>query len=208
MNAVTPYLLYEDVASALVFLSRAFGFGFGFTETLRYNDPSGYISHAEMRRGNGTIMLGDPGPSYRSPKHVRATTVQIHVQVDDVDAAYARARAADAVITSELEDHANGERRFSPTDPEVHVWTFGHPFRDVPVSQWHTERAYRPERCGGGKPRCAVLRHSPRCPALPCPALPCPALPMIRELLLDGPFESRLEIGLDALLHRAKHQDG
>ncbi|SDO05186.1 hypothetical protein SAMN05216368_109140 [Cryobacterium flavum] len=31
---------------------------------------------------------------------------------------------------------------------------------------------------------------------------------MIRELLMDGPFESRLEFGLDTLLHRAKHQDG
>lgn len=136
MNTVTPYLLYEDVASALAFLSRAFG----FTETLRYDDPAGYISHAEMRCGDGIIMLGDPGPSYRNPQRLGAVTVQIHVQVDDVDAAYARSRDAGAVITREPEDHADGERRFSATDPEGHLWTFGRQFRDVPVSQWHRER--------------------------------------------------------------------
>lgn len=133
MNTVTPYLLYEDVASSLAFLSRAFG----LTETLRYDDPAGYISHAEMRHGDGTIMLGHPGPAYRSPIHLGTTTVQIHVQVNDVDTACVRARDAGAVITSELEDHTDGERRFSATDPEGHVWTFGHTFRDVPVSQWH-----------------------------------------------------------------------
>ncbi|WP_104129421.1 glyoxalase/bleomycin resistance/extradiol dioxygenase family protein [Cryobacterium sp. N21] len=172
MNAVNPYLLYEDVASALVFLSRAFGFGFGFgfTETLRHDDPSGSISHAEMRRGNGTIMLGDPGPSYRSPKHVRATTVQIHVQVDDVDAAYARARAAGAVITSELEDHADGERRFSVTDPEVHVWTSATHF-----VTFQCRNGTQNERTG--RSFAEQKAPSPRCPALPRPALPCPALP-------------------------------
>ncbi|MEW2011103.1 TetR/AcrR family transcriptional regulator C-terminal domain-containing protein [Microbacterium sp. NPDC078814] len=34
-----------------------------------------------------------------------------------------------------------------------------------------------------------------------------PALAAVRDFLLDDPFEARLEFGLDALLHRAKHQD-
>ena len=129
---VTPCLLYEDVATALEFLSRAFD----FTETLRYDDPAGYVSHAEMRHGDSVIMLGDPGPSYRGPIRLGATTVQLHVQVDDVDALCARARKAGAQITRELEDQPYGERNFSATDPEGHVWTFGQTLREVPAEEW------------------------------------------------------------------------
>jgi len=129
---VTPCLLYEDVAAALDFLTRAFG----FTETLRYDDPAGYVSHAEMRHGDGAIMLGDPGPDYRGPKRLGATTVQLHVQVDDADALCARAHSAGAEITREPEDHPHGERSFSATDPEGHVWTFGQTLRDVPAEEW------------------------------------------------------------------------
>ena len=129
---VTPCLLYEDVAAALEFLSRAFD----FTETLRYDDPAGYVSHAEMRLGDGLIMLGDPGPSYRSPGRLGGTTVQLHVQVDDVDALCARARSAGAQITREPEDQPYGERSFSATDPEGHVWTFGQTLRAVSPEEW------------------------------------------------------------------------
>lgn len=45
---ITPYLLYEDVAAAMEFLARAFG----FEEVLRYADPQGDVNHAEMRLGD------------------------------------------------------------------------------------------------------------------------------------------------------------
>ncbi len=129
---VTPCLLYEDVAAALEFLARAFD----FTETLRYDDPAGYVSHAEMRLGDGAIMLGDPGPSYRGPARLGGTTVQLHVEVDDVDALCARARSAGATVTREPEDQSYGERSFSATDPEGHVWTFGQTLREVSPEEW------------------------------------------------------------------------
>lgn len=124
MTLVTPCLLYEDVESALTFLTRVFG----FVETLRYDDPAGYVSHAEMRHGKATIMLGDPGPDYRGPKRLGATTVQLHVDVDDVEAVHERAHEAGADIT--------GERSFTATDPEGHVWTFGQTVRTVPAEEW------------------------------------------------------------------------
>ncbi|MCK0092560.1 VOC family protein [Rhodococcus sp. HNM0563] len=132
MNTVTPHLLYEDVESALSFLTRTFG----FEETLRYNDPAGYVSHAEMRLGEAVIMLGDPGPDYRGPGRRGGATVQIHVQVDDVDSLYRRAQEAGAKITADLEDQSYGDRSFSADDPEGHAWTFGQTIREVAPEDW------------------------------------------------------------------------
>jgi uncharacterized glyoxalase superfamily protein PhnB len=61
---VSPYLLYEDVAGALEWLSKAFG----LRERMRVDDPSGTVHHAEMEIGAGLIMMGCPGPDYQSPR--------------------------------------------------------------------------------------------------------------------------------------------
>ena len=76
MPTIAPYLLYEDVEGALDFLSRPFG----FEEMLRSTGGEGYVSHAEMRRGDGIVYLGDPGDSYRSPRSLGAVTVGISVE--------------------------------------------------------------------------------------------------------------------------------
>ncbi len=47
--AITPYLLYEDVAGALKFLSKAFGFK---TYGESYKGPDGKINHASMQFGD------------------------------------------------------------------------------------------------------------------------------------------------------------
>ena len=78
---ITPYLLYEDAESAIQFLTRAFG----FTERMRMPGPDGKVAHAELELGDGLLMLGHPGPDYRSPKSVGHTTQNLYVYVDDVD---------------------------------------------------------------------------------------------------------------------------
>jgi PhnB protein len=132
MQTVTPYLLYEEVDKALDFLSRAFG----FEEVLRYTGAEGYVNHAEMRIGNGTIYLGDPGDQYRNPKALGQETVGIYVYVDDVDATFERARAAGVDIRQELEDEEYGDRRFTAVDPEGHQWFFATKIREVPAEEW------------------------------------------------------------------------
>lgn len=139
MQTITPYLLYEDVASALDFLSRAFG----FEETLRYTGSEGYVNHAEMRLGDGTIFLGDPGDDYRNPKRLGQETVGVYVYVDDVDALHERARAAGAEITEEPVDQDYGDRRFAARDPEGHVWWFATAIRQVAPEEWGATRAAR-----------------------------------------------------------------
>lgn len=111
---VVPNLLYADVDAALGFLSDAFGFG----ETLRYTDPAGHVSHAEMRLGEALIMLGRPEGEYRNPRRLGQETVHVHVHVEDVDAHHARARAAGADVRAEPADQPWGERSYAAVDPQ------------------------------------------------------------------------------------------
>ena len=136
---ITPYLLYEDVAGALDFLARAFG----FEEQLRYTGPEGYVNHAEMRIGDGVIYLGDPGDDYRNPAYLGVRTQMVCVSVDDVDAVYERAKAAGAEITDEPADQAYGERRFMARDPEGHAWSISQTIREVAPEDWGATPAAR-----------------------------------------------------------------
>jgi|SRR5918996_1423981 uncharacterized glyoxalase superfamily protein PhnB len=121
MAEVTPYLVYEDAAAAMDFLSKAFG----FREVARSRAPEdGRVWHAEMELDGGRIFLGQPGADYRNPRHLGGVTVAVHVYVDDVDAHFARAKAAGAEITAELEDRDFGDRRYHASDPEGHRWMF------------------------------------------------------------------------------------
>ena len=132
MQRVTPYLLYEDCAAALDWLSKAFG----FDETLRYEDE-GNVTHAEMRIGGDSwIMMGDPGEDFESPKRGGYVGAQISVIVDDVDAHFERAKAAGAEIVREPEDQFYGDRRYDAKDPEGHLWSFAQPVTDLAPGDW------------------------------------------------------------------------
>lgn len=127
MPRITPYLLYEDVATALGWLTRAFG----FQERMRLPGPDGAISHAEMELADGVIMLGCPGPDYQNPKRLGHVTQNIYVYVDDVDKHFSRAREAGATILQEPADQFYGDRRYGAVDPEGHQWYFAQHVRDV-----------------------------------------------------------------------------
>jgi PhnB protein len=124
---ITPYILYQDVASALKWLAKAFG----FKERFRLPGPDGKILHAEMQLADGVIMMGCPSPQYKNPKDLGQVTVSLHVYVDDVDRHYARAKKAGAKILAEPEDQFYGDRRYGAEDPEGHAWYFAQHIRDV-----------------------------------------------------------------------------
>ena len=138
---VTPYLLYEDVAGALQWLSAAFG----FHERVRFAEDDGTVTHAEMELGDGLLMLGDPGPDYRNPKALGAVTHLVHVYVDDVDADCEEARRGGAVILSEPADQPYGDRRYDAEDLEGHRWSFAQHVRDVPPEEWGATPSQPPE---------------------------------------------------------------
>jgi PhnB protein len=124
---VVPYLLYEDLDSALSFLTTAFG----LTETVRMNAPDGHPWHAELRLGDGLVMMGQPERDYRNPKSLGGATSFTYFYVDDVDAHCAAAQAAGASITRELADQPHGDRMYQAEDPEGHSWAFAQHVRDV-----------------------------------------------------------------------------
>ena len=126
MPRVAPYLFYEDVARALTWLAEAFG----FRERMRMPGSDGRIRHAEMDIAtDGVILMGCAGPDYCNPKHLGAMTQTLYVQVDNVDAHCARARAAAAIIAEEPADQQYGDRRYAAEDPEGHRWYFAQPLR-------------------------------------------------------------------------------
>jgi uncharacterized glyoxalase superfamily protein PhnB len=133
VQRIIPMMAYEDVDTAMDWLSKAFG----FRERTRMTDDAGRIVHAEMDVEDGLIMLANPTPEYQSPKHhaevceharswlaVPYVIDGIHVFVDDVDRHFARAREAGATILSEPEDQSYGERVYRVADLEGHRWMF------------------------------------------------------------------------------------
>ena len=133
---ITPYLLYEDVAKALDWLSKAFGLEeFGD----RFTGPDGKVSHAAMKLGNGQIMLGCPGATYKNPKRLGHITQHLYVLTENVDALFARARSMGAAVIEEPKDTFYGDRRCGVADPEGHQWFFAQRVREV--SRAELERA-------------------------------------------------------------------
>lgn len=124
---VTPYLLYEDLDAAVEWLTKAFG----FTESLRMTDEQGRANHAELKLGDGVVMMGRPGSDYRNPKHLGGVTQLVYVYVDDVDAHHEGAKAAGARILRDPEDQFYGDRTYGAEDPEGHHWSFAQHVRDV-----------------------------------------------------------------------------
>jgi PhnB protein len=129
-------LSYEDVAAAMEWLGKAFGFR---EEGERYTDDDGRVTHAVLTLDGAEVMLGWPGPDYRSPARHADECEQarrwlatpwvidgVHVTVGDVDRHYERAKAAGATILREPEDLPVG-RLYSAADLEGHRWMFMQP---------------------------------------------------------------------------------
>lgn len=129
---IIPYLLYEDVAAALEFLERAFG----FREALRYTGEDGVVSHAEARLGDAVVLMGHPGPDYRNPRHTGVQHVMLVAEVDDVDAHCERARAAGATILSEPREEAYGDYEYRVEDAEGYRWQFGKRVKELAPEDW------------------------------------------------------------------------
>ena len=89
-----PYFGYRDAAAALQWLMRAFG----FETVVQAAGPDGSIVHAEMRFGNGGIMLSSYTDEQLAANPQPPTGYRVYVYVDDVDAHCERAQAAGARI--------------------------------------------------------------------------------------------------------------
>lgn len=120
VQQVIPYLSYADAPKAIEFLTAAFG----FSERFRYPMPDGRIGHAELASGASVIYLASEYEGFgASPLRLATTHCQLYCLVDDIDAHFARARAAGATLIGEpVESH--GTRIYRALDPEGHRWLF------------------------------------------------------------------------------------
>jgi uncharacterized glyoxalase superfamily protein PhnB len=134
MAPITPYLYYEDVASAMHWLSRAFGFRERTKETMR--SAEGRVVHTAMELGAGVIMLGCPGADYKCPKRLGHVTQNLYVYVDDLPRHFENAKQAGATILTGVEDTFYGDRRYGAADLEGHHWYFAEKLRQIASEDW------------------------------------------------------------------------
>jgi uncharacterized glyoxalase superfamily protein PhnB len=117
-------MTYDDAPRAIEFLVSAFG----FEKVMVVPGDGNAIAHAELRFGDGMIMLGsarDDAGGIRSPRALGGSVFGPYVVVDDPDAHYARAKAAGAEIVYELKNEDYGSRGYSARDPGGYLWSFG-----------------------------------------------------------------------------------
>ena len=126
-----PRLAYRDEHAALEYLTRVFGFTERREARVGGTTPDGWKMGDHMLAwlefGAGLVMIGHVNEDVhriRSPRDVGSATVMINVEVDDVDAHYARAVAEGAEITKALEDTWYGARVYEAADLEGHQWHF------------------------------------------------------------------------------------
>jgi uncharacterized glyoxalase superfamily protein PhnB len=126
-STVIPGHRYRNAPAAIDWLCRVFG----FERKAVHEGPNGVILHAELTLGNGMIMLGSGKDdeihrSFKSPNELGGVeTCGLYIVVPDADAAYARAVAAGANVTTPLRDTPHGGRDFAVKDPEGHSWYVG-----------------------------------------------------------------------------------
>ncbi|MFN7997730.1 MAG: VOC family protein [Bryobacteraceae bacterium] len=139
-ETIVPYLIYNDVAKAIDWLCRVFG----FTERLRASQPDGTAGHAQLAFGSGGVMLGmsrkgqgfaNDTAEMRQPRPNEVSQTLL-IRVDDVDRHYERSRVHGARILQPPSTHPYGERQYTAEDPAGYRWTFSQTVADVAPESW------------------------------------------------------------------------
>jgi TetR/AcrR family transcriptional repressor of nem operon len=125
LHSLTPHLVCAGATAAIEFYKKAFG----AEEMVRLPGPGGKLMHARLSINGSSVMLVDEMPDWRSrsPKTLKGTPVTIHLVVDDVDAATARAVAAGATVVMPVADQFWGDRYGIVEDPFGHRWSLATP---------------------------------------------------------------------------------
>lgn len=132
-QGIVPQLPYEDIAAAVDFLVKTFGFR--EHEPGRISTSDGRVVHAEVRVGKSIIMLGTQGGHGAfTPRSIGRASQILTVYIDDVDRHCERARSAGAEIIAEPKDEFYGDRVYEVEDLAGHRWRF----------HQHTGRTFEP----------------------------------------------------------------
>ena len=118
--SVTAYLCAKGASDAIDFYTKAFG----ARELYRLPNEDGTLGHAEIQIGETTLYLSDEAPQLNvlSPATLGGATCSFVLDVDDVDAAFARAVDAGATVERPIADNPYGRSGWL-VDPFGHRWS-------------------------------------------------------------------------------------
>lgn len=119
-GALTPYLAVADARAAIDWYVDTLGARAVGQPTVM---PDGRIGHAELQIAGARLFLSDEHPDIgvAAPAPGAGTAVSLHLDVPDVDAATARAAAANAIVEREPSNNPYG-RIGVIRDPFGHRW--------------------------------------------------------------------------------------
>ena len=118
---LVPYLSVTDATDAIAFYSRVFE----TVPSLLLNMPDGRVMHCEFRIDGSRFFLSEELPEHGgtpSPASLGATTVAIHLYVDNCDAMVAHMKSNGAEVVMAPTDVFWGERFARVRDPFGHEW--------------------------------------------------------------------------------------
>lgn len=129
MHSLTPHIVCRDASAAMDFYVRAFGARAGGKLT----GTDGKLMHGLLWIGDSALMLVDEQPDWgmSSPLSLKGSPVVLHLYVEDVDAALARAVDAGATLVMAAADMFWGDRYGQVRDPYGHLWSIATHVRDV-----------------------------------------------------------------------------
>jgi uncharacterized glyoxalase superfamily protein PhnB len=132
-DGLLAHVFYEDVAAAIAWLSKTFG----FVEHYRYGvSAEGTVSGAQMHLGSAWVMLLGMREGRSTPAKIGCGTQILTVFVEDVEGHFERAKAEGATIVEEPRETGYGELQYAALDLDGHHWLFSKHVRDVAPEEW------------------------------------------------------------------------
>jgi PhnB protein len=128
MTGIHPNLSVAGAKDAIEFYVRAFG-----AEVLTAVEAGGAVVHSDLRLGDSTFTVAEAWPSFGSvaPTADGPTHASFTIEVDDTDAAFARAVDAGATAVGEPADEFHGGRIAQVRCPFGHRWFLNHQVEEL-----------------------------------------------------------------------------
>ncbi len=116
-----PYLSITDATKAVAFYTDVFS----VAPHLLLNMPDGRVLHCEFRIGRSRFFISEELPEHGgtpSPTRLGATSVAIHLYIDDCDAMVETMKDRGSTVLMDPTDMFWGERFARVRDPFGHEW--------------------------------------------------------------------------------------
>ena len=134
---VVPVIAYRNLEHALAWLTLTFK----FHERLRQYDETGRVVWAEMRAGQGDVMMRRIGGE---GDETAPGSAHVVVFIDEVRTHHEDAVYAAFVRRGDLRETSEGLLEYDGIDPEGNRWTFCEPVRTVDPRAWGAVMAQEP----------------------------------------------------------------